>query len=61
MIRCTSLLCLLVTAGAMADEPLFPNSNFETGTLQGWTAKGDAVGGAATVKQLTIRRLNSVW
>ncbi len=25
-----------------ADEPLFPNSDFETGTLENWTAKGEA-------------------
>ncbi|TWT72880.1 glycoside hydrolase family 32 protein [Allorhodopirellula solitaria] len=37
---CLSLI--LVAGNAAADELLFPNSDFESGTLQGWTAEGDA-------------------
>lgn len=40
--RCALLLNLLLLAPAAADELLFPNSNFETGTLEGWTAEGEA-------------------
>lgn len=35
--------CLLITSVlSAADQPLFPNSGFESGTLEGWTAEGDA-------------------
>lgn len=38
-----SILSLLVVANvSMAGDLLFPNSNFETGTLVGWTADGEA-------------------
>ncbi len=32
----------LLAGGVSADDLLFPNSDFETGTLQGWTAEGNA-------------------
>ena len=37
-----SLLLSGPWTGCIADELLFPNSDFETGTLQNWTAEGDA-------------------
>jgi sucrose-6-phosphate hydrolase SacC (GH32 family) len=36
------LLALLPSAITYADELLFPNSDFETGTLDGWMVEGDA-------------------
>lgn len=39
------ILCILIFAGAAkgdADDLLFPNSDFETGTLNGWTTAGAA-------------------
>lgn len=36
------LLCCITVHAAHADELLFPNSDFETGTLAGWTAEGAA-------------------
>lgn len=42
MHRILVLSLALVSTVAHADEPLFPNANFETGTLQNWTAEGEA-------------------
>lgn len=36
------LLPFATTSASAADELLFPNSDFEAGTLDGWTAEGDA-------------------
>ena len=36
------LLCCFTVHAAHADELLFPNSDFESGTLTGWTAEGEA-------------------
>lgn len=36
------VLSLLCANSSAAADLLFPNSNFESGTLQGWTAEGDA-------------------
>ena len=38
----TVSLTLLLGSSAFADELLFPNSDFESGTLENWTAKGEA-------------------
>src|SRR5436190_23512518 len=56
--RCTAILFLLIVAMGMAAEPTTPegirpvgadgkplNLDFETGTLQDWTAEGDAFAG----------------
>ncbi|TWU09858.1 glycoside hydrolase family 32 protein [Allorhodopirellula heiligendammensis] len=37
-----SLQMLTWTSSLVGEELLFPNSDFESGTLQGWTAQGDA-------------------
>lgn len=37
-----ALAVLVLASPAQADELLFPNSDFETGTLDGWTVEGDA-------------------
>ncbi len=34
--------CAVLARSVQAGELLFPNSDFETGTLENWTAKGDA-------------------
>ncbi len=38
----SALLAMATSAGVRADELLFPNSDFEVGTLEGWTVEGDA-------------------
>lgn len=42
LLLCSSLLAIAVSAVAHADELLFPNADFETGTLEGWTVEGEA-------------------
>jgi len=42
MVRHLLLLILVAATSAYAAEPLFPNSGFESGTLQNWTADGEA-------------------
>ncbi|TWU51719.1 glycoside hydrolase family 32 protein [Rubripirellula reticaptiva] len=37
-----SLAILLAASTVHADELLFPNADFESGTLEGWTVEGDA-------------------
>lgn len=42
MKSCFALVLFCVTSTVVADELLFPNSDFESGTLEGWTTDGDA-------------------
>ena len=42
MTRTIVLAFFLTACVASADEPLFPNADFETGTLAGWTVAGEA-------------------
>ena len=56
MTRCLALLALLFSCLACADEPLFPNSDFETGTLEGWEAEGDAFSRQPTKGDNTLAR-----
>lgn len=37
-----ALLAAAIVERGFADEPLFPNAGFESGTLEGWTATGTA-------------------
>ncbi len=39
---CGLLLSVCLMGRSQGDELLFPNSDFETGTLEGWTAEGEA-------------------